>query len=73
VTAEGDQAETLLRILEKNRADHCSSVPADLLADIAELQQQNQFDDDRRKTQKAIREIVEQYAKQIALKEGSQE
>lgn len=71
MTDEKQQATILLAILEKNRADNAADVPPDLLTEIAEIQQQNQFDDDRKKTLKAMREIVEQYAKSITLKESA--
>jgi predicted transcriptional regulator len=71
VSDENQQATILLEILEKNRARDTVDVPPELLAEIAELQQQNQFDEDRKKVVKAMREIVEQYAKGIALKENS--
>lgn len=71
VTDENQQAIVLLEILEKNRVKDAADVPPDLLAEVAELQQQSQFDDDRKKVIKAMREIVEQYAKGIALKESS--
>ena len=71
VTDENQQAIILLEILEKNRVKDAADIPPTLLAEVAELQQQSQFDDDRKKVIKAIREIVEQYAKGIALKENS--
>lgn len=71
MTDENHQAIILLEILEKNRVKDAADVSPDLLAEIAELQQQNQFDDDRKKVIKAMRKIVEQYAKGIALKENS--
>lgn len=71
VTDENQQAIILLEILEKNRAKKAADVPPALLAEVAELQQQSQFDDDRKKVIRTIREIVEQYAKGIALKENS--
>jgi predicted transcriptional regulator len=71
VTDENQQAIILLEILEKNRVKDAADVPPALLAEVAELQQQSQFDDDRKKVIKAMREIVEQYTKGIALKENS--
>lgn len=71
VTDENQQAIILLEILEKNRVKDAADVPPALLAEVAELQQQSQFDDDRKKVIKAMREIVEQHAKGIALKENS--
>ncbi len=71
MTDENQQAIILLEILEKNRVKDAADVPPALLAEIAELQQQSQFDDDRKKVIKAMREIVEQYAKGIALKGNS--
>lgn len=71
VTDENQQAIILLEILEKNRVKDAADVPPALLAEIAELQQQSQFDDDRKKVIKDMREIVEQYAKGIALKGNS--
>jgi hypothetical protein len=68
VTDENQQAIILLEILEKNRVKDAGDVPPALLAEVAELQQQSQFDDDRKKVIKAMREIVEQYARGIALK-----
>lgn len=69
VTDKADPAARLLAILERNREKLESEIPADLLGEIAEIQQQSQFDDDRGKTRKEIRKLVEQYAKQMALKE----
>jgi predicted transcriptional regulator len=71
MTDENQQAIILLEILEKNRVKDAAGVPPALLVEIAELQQQSQFDDDRKKVIKTMREIVEQYAKGIALKENS--
>lgn len=71
MTDENQQAIILLEILEKNRVKDAADVPPALLAEVAELQQQSQFDDDRKKVIKAMRAIVEQYAKGIALKENS--
>lgn len=71
MTDENRQAVILLEILEKNRVKDAVNVPSALLAEVAEIQQQSQFDDDRRKVIKAMREMVEQYAKGIGLKENS--
>lgn len=71
MTDENQQAIILLEILEKNRVKDAADVPPALLAEIAELQQQSQFDDDRKRVIKDMREIVEQYAKGIALKGNS--
>lgn len=69
---EGDQQEArLLEILEKNRVSEAAYVPADLLVEIAALQQQNQFDDDRKQVRKEMREIVDHFAKSQALKESA--
>ena len=67
---ESDLAANLLGILERHRGDDAPDVPADLLAAVADIEQQNQFDDDRRKAQKAIREIVGHHAQGLALKEA---
>lgn len=67
---EGDQQEArLLEILEKNRVSDAADIPTDLLGEIAAIQQQNQFDDDRKQVRKEMRAIVEHYAKSQALKE----
>jgi hypothetical protein len=65
-----DPAARLLSILEHNREKLESEVPADLLSEIAAIQQQSQFDDARNSTRKEIRKLVEQYAKRMALKES---
>jgi hypothetical protein len=70
---EGDQQEArLLEILEKNRTSNAADVPVDLLGEIAAIQQQNQFDDDRKQVRKEMRAIVEYYAKSQALKETTE-
>lgn len=69
LTEEVDPAEKLLRILERNLEILEVDMPDDLLFEIAKLQQQNQFDDDRSKTRKAMRDLIEHHAKQVALQE----
>lgn len=67
---ETDSAARLLAILKRNREKLEAELPPALLSEIAELQQQNQFDDDRGKTRKAMREVVEHHARQVALEES---
>lgn len=70
VVDETDPGVRLMTILKRNREKLEASLPPALLSEIAELQQQNQFDDDRGKTRKAMREVVEHHAKQVALQES---
>lgn len=64
-------AERALTILEGNRSAEAPEVPARLVEEIADIQDQNQFDDDRSSPRKAIRTLVEQHARAIDLKESS--
>lgn len=67
--SDADQAQRLKQILLRNREKMGADLPEDLLLEIAEIQEQNQFDDDRSKTQKAIREAVVAAGKSLRLDE----
>jgi len=62
-------AERVMKILEANRQQIHPDVPEDLLAEIAEIQEQYQFDDDRNDPRRAIRSLVDRHARSMALKE----
>jgi hypothetical protein len=68
-----DQAARLEQILKRNRdsLDLDAELPEELLLEIAEIEEQNQFDDNRSKAQKAIRDAVEAAGKAIRLGEVS--
>jgi hypothetical protein len=53
-----DPSARLSEILERNRADVAPDFPQELLAEIAQIEEQNQFDDDRRPAKQRIREAV---------------
>ena len=53
-----DPGARLTQILERNRARTAPDLPSDLLAEMAEIEEQNQFDDDRRDARQALREAV---------------
>lgn len=62
-----DQAHRLKQILLRNRESLDLELPEDLLLEIAEIEEQNQFDDDRSKAQRAIRETVVAAGKTLRL------
>lgn len=64
-----DPAERVLKILEGNRQQIHRDVPEDLLAEIADIEEQYQFDDNRSEPRRAIRDLVEHYARSLALQE----
>lgn len=64
-----DQAQRLKQILLRNRESLDLELPEDLLLEIAEIEEQNQFDDDRSKAQRAIRETVVAAGKTLRLAE----
>lgn len=66
-----DKAARLDQILLRNREALGVEIPEELLLEIAEIEEQNQFDDDRRKAREAIREIVVAAGRQIRLDEVS--
>jgi hypothetical protein len=66
-----DQAERLKGILLGNREAFGNGLPEDVLIEIAEIEEQNQFDDDRASTQKAIRDLISAAAKSLRLAEAS--
>ena len=52
----------LLRALLKHRDEIAPSLSEDVLREIADIEERNQFDDDRRAPQKALREIFGEVA-----------
>lgn len=58
-------ATRFLGILEKNRKKVAPGLPSDLLAEIAQIEEENQFDDDRKKARQNLRESVEHAARSI--------
>lgn len=62
-------AERTLVILEANRSSDAPEVPKRLIEEVAEIQEQNQFDDDRSSPRRTIRTLIEQHARAIELKE----
>lgn len=64
-------AERALAILEGNRSSDAPEVPKRLIEEIADIQEQNQYDDDRSSPRKALRTLVEQHARAMALKGSS--
>jgi|GEM_PF-2746930 len=63
-------AERVREILEENRKRMHPDVPTDMLAEIAAIEEQNQFDDDRAQPRREIRELVDRYARARALEES---
>ncbi len=61
----------LEQILLRNRETLGVEVPEGLLLEIAEIEEQNQFDDDRRKARDSIRAVVTSTGKEIRLAEVS--
>jgi hypothetical protein len=62
-------AERVLEILEENRGQMHPDVPSGLLAEVAAIEERYQFDDDRSEPRRAIRDLVERYARTLALQE----
>lgn len=67
---QADPAARTLKVLEATRQAEHPGLPAALLAEIATIEEQNQFDDDRSKARRAIRDLIDQYARSAALTEG---
>lgn len=55
---EIDQAAQLREVLRRNNEKQGFLLPPAVLDEIAEVERQNQFDDDRRLTQRAISDVV---------------
>jgi hypothetical protein len=66
-----DSAIRLLEILERNRQKVAPELPSDLLKEIAEIEEDNQFDDDRKKARQNLREAVSNAARSIRLTEDT--
>ncbi len=66
-----DQAARLEEILVRNRGELEAGLPEELLLEVAEIEEQNQFDDNRSKAQKAIRDAVESAGKALRMGEVS--
>jgi len=56
-------------ILERNRQKLAAELPPDLLMEIAEIEEQNQFDDDRKKARQNLRDAVGHAARSLRLDE----
>lgn len=69
MTNTRDPAARLTEILERNRRQIAPDLPADLLLEIAEIEEQNQFDDDRKKARQNLREAVSGVARSVRLEE----
>jgi hypothetical protein len=67
-----DPAARLREILERNRKKIAPDLPRDLLTEIAEIEEQNQFDDDRKNARQNLREAVGHAAKAIRLGEAAE-
>jgi hypothetical protein len=53
-----DPATRLLAILERSRTEVAPGLPPHLLAEIAEIEEHNRFDDDRKTARQQIRTAV---------------
>lgn len=62
-----DPSERLAAILEKNRDAVAPNLPSDLLKDINDIEQANQFDADRNKARREIRRVIAAYANKLSL------
>jgi hypothetical protein len=65
-----DPAERFREILERNRAEVAPDLPRELLEEMADVEEQNQFDDDRKPTRNALRASVENALRQLNLEEA---
>jgi hypothetical protein len=70
MSAGKDPAERLKEILERNRQRVAPDFPAELLDEIADIEEQNQFDDDRKKARQNLRIAIDTAAKTLRLDEG---
>ena len=67
-----DPAARLSEILERNRSTVAPDLPEELLAEIAQIEEQYQFDSDRRQARQGIRKAVENALRNAELEgEGS--
>lgn len=62
-----DPSERLAAILEKNRDAVAPNLPSELLKDINDIEQANQFDADRNKARREIRRVIAAYANKLSL------
>src|SRR4051812_31039282 len=63
--SQRDPAARLREILERNRQKIAPDLPRDLLVEIADIEEQNQFDDDRKKARQNVRDAVGYAAKSL--------
>ena len=64
-------SQRLCEILERNRETHSPELPAELVATLAEIEERDQFDDDRQRAKSDIREVIADAAKLASHEESS--
>lgn len=62
----------LWRVLVRNREAIAPDVPNDVLREIAEIEERNQYDDDRRKVLVEVRQVFEQTVREQMLSKKAQ-
>lgn len=60
----------LREILEAKRKEIAPGFPRDLLRDISEIEEQYQFDDERKRARQSLREAVTTVASSLRLRGG---
>jgi len=58
-------------VLERNRVKLATHLSPDFIADIAAIEERNQFDDDRTSARKELREVLKNETQALLRKEDS--